>query len=172
LISVLKYTADSKNELPAIVYWLMGGFSSVTWPVVRFIAPMALICLLIMLFIAKYLNLLSMGDDEAASLGVKVNLTRNFFIVITTLLCSLTVSLGGIVSWVGLMIPHTARMLIGPDNRKLLPASALIGAIYLLMIDNLCRAAFNQEIPVGIMTSLVGVPFFVLILWKTDRRWN
>jgi iron complex transport system permease protein len=172
LISVLKYVADSKNELPAIVYWLMGGFSSVSMPVIKLVAPLMAIGLLILVYMAKYLNLLSMGDDEAMSLGVRVSLIRNVLIVVTTLICSLTVALGGIISWVGLMIPHTARMLIGPDNRKLIPASALMGAIYLLIIDDLCRAAFVNEVPIGIMTSLIGVPFFILVLWKTDRRWN
>lgn len=172
LISVLKYVADTQNELPAIVYWLMGGFSSVSTPVLMFVAPIMLICLVVLILMSGYLNLLSMGDDEAASLGVKVKHIRTILIIVTTLICSLTVALGGIISWVGLMIPHTARMLIGPDNRKLVPVSALMGAIYLLIIDDLCRAAFANEIPIGIMTSLIGVPFFILILWKTDRRWN
>jgi iron complex transport system permease protein len=113
-----------------------------------------------------------MGEDEAQTLGVRVTLLRNILIVTTTLICSLTVALGGIIGWVGLMIPHIARMIVGPDNRKLLPVSALLGSIYLLLIDNLCRSAFSTEVPIGIVTAIVGVPFFVLVLWQTDKRWN
>lgn len=172
LISVLKFVADAKNELPAIVYWLMGGFSAVSTPVVLFVAPIIIVGLILLYFLSGYLNLLSMGDDEASSMGVKVARIRNIMIIVTTLICSLTVALGGMISWVGLMIPHTARMLIGPDNRKLVPVSALLGAIYLLLVDDLCRAAFTNEVPIGIMTSLIGVPFFILVLWRTDKRWN
>ncbi|GAB4268556.1 MAG: iron ABC transporter permease [Candidatus Rifleibacteriota bacterium] len=172
LISVLKFVADSKEELPGIVYWLMGGFSAVSTDTVKVAAPVIILGLVIIQFMSGYLNLLSMGDDEAKALGVRVTFVRNFLIVVSTLICCMTVALGGMISWVGLMIPHTARMLIGPDNRRLIPVSALLGAIYLLIIDDICRAAFTNEIPIGIMTSLIGVPFFILILWKTDRRWN
>lgn len=172
LISVLKYLADPQNELPAIVTLLLGGFSSVAAPAILAIAPFILIGLLLIVFLSGYLNLLSMGEDEARALGVRVDLVRNILIVVTTLICSLTVALGGMISWVGLMIPHIARMLIGPDNRKLVPASALLGALYLLLVDDICRSASAGEIPIGIMTALIGVPFFVLILWQTDRRWN
>lgn len=172
LISVLKYLADPQNELPAIVTLLLGGFSTVATPAILAIAPFILIGLLLIVFLSGYLNLLSMGEDEARALGVRVDLVRNILIVVTTLICSLTVALGGMISWVGLMIPHIARMLIGPDNRKLVPASALLGALYLLLVDDICRSASAGEIPIGIMTALIGVPFFVLILWQTDRRWN
>lgn len=172
LISVLKYLADPQNELPAIVTLLLGGFSSVATPMLMAIAPAIIIGLVVIILLSGYLNLLSMGEDEARALGVRVNLIRNLLILVTTLICSLTVALGGMISWVGLMIPHIARMLIGPDNRKLIPVSALLGGIYLLLIDDLCRTASAGEIPIGIMTALIGVPFFVFILWRTDRRWN
>jgi iron complex transport system permease protein len=172
LISVIKFVADTRNELPGIVYWLMGGFSAVSAALIAIVGPLILAGIIVLCFLGNYLNLLSMGEDEAAALGVRVTLLRNLLIVITTLICSLTVALGGIISWVGLMIPHIARMLVGPDNRKLLSVSALLGAIYLLLIDDICRSMFSSEIPIGIMTSLVGVPFFILVLWKTDRRWN
>jgi iron complex transport system permease protein len=172
LISILKFVIDTQNELPGIVYWLMGGFSSVSAPVVNLLGPVILVGIIITLMLGKYLNLLSMGEDEAQTLGVRVTLLRNILIVTTTLICSLTVALGGIIGWVGLMIPHIARMIVGPDNRKLLPVSALLGSIYLLLIDNLCRSAFSTEVPIGIVTAIVGVPFFVLVLWQTDKRWN
>jgi iron complex transport system permease protein len=172
LISVLKYIADPQNELPAIVTLLLGGFSNVSTPMVSAIAPIMLGGIFLIIAFSGYLNLLSLGDDEAASLGVRVSLIRNGLILVTTIVCSLTVAVGGMISWVGLMIPHIARMLVGPDNRRLIPAAALIGAIYLLVIDNFCRTASAGEIPIGIMTALIGVPFFVFILWQTDRRWN
>ncbi len=172
LISVLKYIADPQNELPAIVTLLLGGFSSVSSPAVTAMAPLMLFGLIFIIAFSGYLNLLSMGEDEAQALGVRVNLIRNLLIAVTTLICSLTVALGGMISWVGLMIPHIARMLVGPDNRKLIPTAALLGASYLLLVDDLCRSASSGEIPIGIMTALIGVPFFVLILWRTDRRWN
>ena len=172
LISVLKYLADPQNELPAIVTLLLGGFSSVSSPAITSMAPLMLFGLIFIIAFSGYLNLLSMGEDEAQALGVRVNLVRNLLIAVTTLICSLTVALGGMISWVGLMIPHIARMLVGPDNRKLIPTAALLGASYLLLVDDLCRSASSGEIPIGIMTALIGVPFFVLILWRTDRRWN
>ncbi len=172
LISILKYMADPQNELPAVVTLLLGGFSNVSVPLVTVVATLMIPGLFVIIMMSGYLNILSMGDDEASALGVRVNLVRNILIAATTMVCSLTVSLGGMISWVGLMIPHIARMLVGPDNRRLVPTSALLGAVYLLLVDDLCRAATSTEIPVGIMTALVGVPFFVLILWKTDRRWN
>jgi len=93
-------------------------------------------------------------------------------IIVTTLVCSVTVALGGMIGWVGLMIPHIARMLVGPDNCRLIPTAALIGGIYLLIVDDICRLAFASEIPIGIMTSLMGVPFFILVLSRSESRWN
>ncbi len=172
LLSVIKFVADTQNELPAIVYWLMGGFSAVSSSAAAMVLPFVGIGIVLIIAMSGYLNVLSMGDEEAASLGVDVKRIRVLLIVITTLISSLTVALGGMIGWVGLMIPHIARMICGPDNRRLLPISALIGAIYLLIVDNICRTAFAGEIPIGIMTSLMGVPFFILVLSRTESRWN
>jgi len=172
LLSVIKFVADTQNELPAIVYWLMGGFSAVSLSAATMVLPFIAAGILILMAMSGYLNILSMGDEEAASLGIDVSRIRLMLIVTTTLISSLTVALGGMVGWVGLMIPHIARMLCGPDNRQLIPLTALIGAIYLLIIDNICRTAFTGEIPIGIMTSLMGVPFFILVLSRTESRWN
>lgn len=172
LLSVIKFVADTQNELPVIVYWLMGGFSAVTIETIQILGPFILAGILVLIGMSGYLNILSMGDEEATSLGVQVNITRNFLIFVSTIICAMTVALGGMIGWVGLMIPHIARMITGPDNRKLLPVAALIGACYLLVVDNFCRAAFSTEIPIGIITSLLGVPFFVFVLAKTGKRWN
>lgn len=170
LLSVITYMADSQNRLPAIVYWLMGGFSSVSNDSLTLCGPVILIGSIVVLSLSGYLNLLSMGDEEAKSLGVNVSLVRGTIIIFTTSACAATVALGGMIGWVGLMIPHIARMITGPDNRQLLPVSALIGAIYLVLVDDLCRCGFSTEIPIGIITSLLGVPFFIFVTWKTSRQ--
>lgn len=172
LLSVIKFIADTQNELPAIVYWLMGGFSAVSSSAAAMVLPFVAVGIVLIIAMSGYLNVLSMGDEEAASLGVNVKRSRMVLIIITTLISSLTVALGGMIGWVGLMIPHIARMICGADNRQLLPISALIGAIYLLIVDNICRTAFAGEIPIGIMTSLMGIPFFILVLSRTESRWN
>lgn len=172
LLSVIKFIADTQNELPAIVYWLMGGFSSVSSLTALYGVPFLLVGITLLIVLAGYLNALSMGDEEAASMGIRVGQIRMILIILTTLICSVTVALGGMIGWVGLMIPHIARMLVGPDNRRLIPAAALIGGIYLLIVDDICRLAFASEIPIGIMTSLMGVPFFILILSRSESRWN
>ncbi|NCB37477.1 MAG: iron ABC transporter permease [Erysipelotrichia bacterium] len=172
LLSVVKFIADTRDELPAIVYWLMGGFSAISADAAFWGLPLLFVGILLIIAMSGYLNVLSMGDEEATALGIRVSLVRTILIVITTLICSITVALGGMIGWVGLMIPHIARMFTGPDNRQLIPVATLIGAIYLLMVDNVCRAAFPGEIPIGIMTSLMGVPFFIFVLSRSERRWN
>jgi len=172
LLSVVKYTADPYDQLPSIVYWLMGSFALVERSTLLGVAgPMALGILLLILF-AKYLNVLSMGDDEARALGVNVKKVRIAAIAAATLISSLTVVTAGVIGWVGLVIPHISRMLVGPDNRVLIPTSALVGGIYMLLVDTLSRTLFDSEIPVGILTSLVGIPVFVFILKNAKRGWS
>lgn len=169
LLSVIKYVADSQNKLPAIVYWLMGGFSSVTSDSLKICAPIIVVGSIVVLCMSGYLNLLSLGDEEAQALGVNSPLVRAIIITMTTAICATTVALGGMIGWVGLMIPHIARMIVGPDNRRVLPVAALVGAIYLILVDDMCRCAFGSEIPIGIVTSLLGVPFFIFVTWRTGR---
>ncbi len=172
LLSVVKYLADPYEQLPAIVYWLMGGLSAIDRTTVLTAGGPIVIAMVICLLLAGYLNVLSMGDEEARSLGVNVTALRLIFIFLATVISALTVVMGGIIGWVGLLIPHIARMIVGPDNRILLPAAALIGAIYLLAADNMARLLFRVEIPIGILTSLVGIPFFAFILGKTRKGWH
>ncbi|MFZ1984234.1 MAG: iron ABC transporter permease, partial [Desulfatitalea sp.] len=160
LLSVVKYLADPYEQLPAIVYWLMGGLSAVDRVTVLAASVPIVIGILILLLLSSYLNALSMGDEEARALGVHVRCLRLLFIFLATVISALTVVMGGVIGWVGLLIPHIARMLVGPDNRMLLPACALLGATYLLIADNIARLAFAAEIPIGILTSLIGIPFF------------
>jgi iron complex transport system permease protein len=172
LLSVVKYTADPYDQLPSIVYWLMGSFALVERSTLLGVAlPMLLGIAMLMLF-AKYLNVLSMGDDEARALGVDVKKVRLAAIAAATLISSLTVVTAGVIGWVGLVIPHIARMMVGPDNRVLIPVSALVGGIYLLLVDTLSRTLFDSEIPIGILTSLVGIPAFVIILKNAKKGWG
>ena len=113
-----------------------------------------------------------MGDEEARSLGINVPLLRGWLILLATVISALTVVLGGLIGWVGLIIPHIGRMLVGPDNRRLLPVSALLGALYLVLVDDLARLLLDVEIPLGIVTSLIGIPFFILVLKKARKGWG
>lgn len=172
LLSVVKYVSDPYNDLPAIVFWLMGSLASVEKNTVWMLAiPMIGGSILLML-LARPLNALSMGEEEAKSLGVPVKTVRILVISIATLISTLTVVIGGMIGWVGLVIPHIARLLVGSDNRKLLPVAGILGAIYLLLIDNISRLAFTVEIPIGILTALIGIPFFAWALKNVKKGWN
>ena len=172
LLSIIKYIADPSNQLPAIVQWLMGGLSLVDYRTLMFAGIPQLVSIMLMILFSGYLNALSMGDEEARSLGIPVEWIRMFLIFLATLMSALTVVLAGMIGWVGLIIPHIARMLVGPDNKILIPASALIGAIYLIIVDDVSRMLFSMEIPIGITTSLIGIPFFVTILRKAKKGWD
>lgn len=172
LLSIIKYIADPFNQLPAIVQWLMGGLSLVDHKTLLAAGIPQVVSIIVMILFSGYLNALSMGDEEAQALGIPVEWIRLLLIFVATLMSALTVVLAGMIGWVGLIIPHITRMLVGPDNKILIPASALIGAIYLIFVDDISRMLFNVEIPIGITTSLVGIPFFAIILRKAKKGWN
>jgi iron complex transport system permease protein len=170
LISILKYVADPNNALPSIVYWLMGSLSDIEMKDLGFIAAISLPGLLLLSMSGWKLDMLSFGDDEAKTMGVHVNRIRLMVIAVATLMTAAAISISGIIGWVGLIIPHIARMLIGPKNSVLLPASFLIGGIFLLIVDGFSRTVSSMEIPLGITTSLIGAPFFIYILMKTSKK--
>ncbi len=172
LLSIIKYIADPYNQLPVIMQWLMGSLSFSDKHTVFITAIPQTIAILIIILLSGYINALSMGDDEAKALGVPVEKIRLLLIFLATLISALTVVTAGMIGWVGLIIPHASRMIVGPDNKILIPASALIGASYLVMVDDVSRLLFTIEIPIGITTSLIGIPFFAFILKKTKRGWN
>ena len=172
LLSLVKYMADPHDQLPAITYWLMGGFSLIDRESMLLMGPLILLGISVMLSLSDYLNVLTMGDEEARALGVRVALVRTVLILATTLVSSLTVAAGGVIGWVGLIIPHVGRMLVGPDNRVLLPVSVLLGAIYLLVMDNLFRLIFPVEIPLGILTAILGIPVFAAALSSSRGGWS
>ncbi|MBD3820704.1 iron ABC transporter permease [Hydrogenovibrio sp. JE_KL2] len=172
LLSIVKYVADPYDKLPAIVYWLMGSLANVQDNLLIFVAPFILFGIILMALQGHTLNLLSLGEDEAKTLGVSVETKRFHIIILATFLAAITVSLGGMIGWVGLVIPHVARLLLGADNRLLLPASALLGGIYLLMVDNLARLMLSIEIPLGILTALIGLPVFAWALRNVNKGWS
>lgn len=171
-ISCIKYLADPDSKLPEIVYWLMGSLSAVDSSNVLMIVGPVLIGFTALLLIGWRINVLSMSDEEARSLGVNTEKMRLLIIFCCTLLTAAAVSISGIVGWVGLVIPHAARMIVGPDHRKLLPASISLGAAFLLLVDDVCRTATSIEIPLGILTAIIGAPFFVYLLQKGYEGWS
>lgn len=169
LLSIVKYTADPYDKLPSIVYWLMGSLASVELSNIYMYSIPLLIGIFSLIFMSKYLNILSFGEDEAKSLGVNTKLIRFVVIFFATLISALSVSIGGMIGWIGLIIPHFARLIVGPNNIVLLPTVALMGAIFLMVVDDFSRMLMEIEIPIGILTSLIGIPIFVLAL-KSSRK--
>lgn len=167
--SYIKLVADPSNQLPAITYWLMGSLSgSKLQTVVYAFAPMALG--LIPLFLLRWrINILTLGDEEARTLGVNTNVLRMIVIVCSTLVTAASISVGGMIGWVGLVIPHLARKLVGSNYRYLIPASMLAGAAFLLLVDDVSRNLLAVEIPIGILTAFIGAPFFIYLICRREK---
>ncbi|ODS35638.1 MAG: iron transporter [Candidatus Altiarchaeales archaeon WOR_SM1_86-2] len=163
MVSILKYVSDD-TALREIVFWLMGGFYYATWGDVKIITPIVILCFIGVLYVSWKLNILSMGDEEARSLGVNPERYKLIVVSIATLVTAVSVSAVGIIAWVGLMMPHAARMLLGPDHRFMIPAAAIMGGIYLIVCDTLARTLTTAEIPVGIITSILGAPYLLYLL--------
>jgi len=171
LVSLAKYAADPYSKLPAITLWLMGSLSAINPKDLGFaLLPMALG--LVPLYLLRWnLNVLAFGEEEARALGAETGRLRWIVICCATLLTAASVAIAGMVGWVGLVIPHLARMIVGPDYRVLLPASILLGASYLLLTDDLARSVMANEIPLGIITALIGAPFFLYLMMRSQRGW-
>lgn len=172
LVSLAKYAADPYSKLPTITLWLMGSLSAINPKDLAFaLVPMAIG--LVPLHLLRWnLNVLAFGEEEARALGAETTRLRWIIITCATLLTAASVAIAGMVGWVGLVIPHLARMLVGPDYRVLLPASVLIGATYLLVTDDLARSVLANEIPLGIITALIGAPFFLFLMMRSNRGWT
>lgn len=169
--SLVKFMADANDKLPAITFWLMGSFSRINQAdLAVIVAPMLAGFVLLMLERWK-LNVLSFGEEEARSLGVNTGRVRLIVIFASTLIVACSVAVAGIVGWVGLVIPHLARSIVGPNYKVLLPTSMFIGAGYLLIVDDLCRLMVSTEIPIGILTAIIGVPFFIFIFRHNIKGW-
>jgi iron complex transport system permease protein len=169
LVSYITYTADANLKLPAIVFWLMGSLSAASLKNLEFaVIPMA-VGIMALLSIRWRINVLSMGEDEAKALGINTGRLRFFIVLCCTLITSASVCVSGVVGWIGLIIPHFARMIVGPDHKRLLPACLSIGGVYLLLIDNLARTLTNAEIPLGILSGIIGAPVFAYLLTRGER---
>ncbi|MDR3325506.1 MAG: iron ABC transporter permease [Spirochaetaceae bacterium] len=166
----LKLTADQTNVLPAITYWLMGSLAGIRTADLALAAPPIALGLAVLFLCRVPLNLMTQGEDEARSMGVNTRLVRAAVIAGATIVSAACVSISGMIGWVGLVIPHFARMMAGSDNRVLLPASMLLGASYLLVVDNIARTISTSEVPIGILTSFIGAPFFVYLILNRGNR--
>lgn len=169
-VSFLKLVADPTNTLPVITYWLMGSLASIRQKDVMFAAPWILVGILPIYLLRWRINVLSLGEDEARSMGINARKLRFIIVVSATLITSAAVSVSGHIGWVGLVIPHFARMLVGSDYRRLLPASLLMGGSFLLIVDNFARLLATSEIPIGILTAFVGAPFFLYLILREGNR--
>lgn len=167
--SYVKLVADPTNQLPQITYWLMGSLSGTRLSDIRFVLlPMAL-GLVPLLLLSWRINILTLGEEEARSLGVNTNRLRLIVVICATLLTASSVSVSGLIGWVGLVIPHLGRKLVGNDNRVLLPVSMVFGASFLLVVDNLSRNLLTVEIPIGILTAFIGAPFFIFLMTRKEH---
>jgi iron complex transport system permease protein len=172
LISFIKYIADPEEKLPSIVYWLMGSLAGTSMNDLKFGVPPLLASLGILFMIRWQLNVLSLNEEEALSLGINLKLIRMLVIVSSTVISAVSVSLSGIIGFVGLVVPHVSRMITGPDHRILLPVSIFLGGSFMVIVDTLCRSLTTAEIPLSILTALIGAPFFAYLLSRTGGGWN
>ena len=170
--SLLKVMADPYDQLPAITFWLLGSLAAITAEDILPALPMVLVGLVPLALLRWRINVLSLGDEEARALGIEAGRTRFLVIAAATLITASVTALAGVVGWVGLVIPHIARMLVGPGFGRVLPASVLIGAGYLLIVDTLARTIAQIEVPLGILTAVIGAPFFVWLLARGRRGWS
>lgn len=170
-IALLKYLADPYNQLPAITFWLLGSLASIAPKDLAVAAPLALAGLVPMLLLRWRMNLLALPDDEARALGVDTRRLRTLVVACATLMTASVVAISGIIGWVGLLIPHAARLLVGPDFGRLLPLAMLMGAGFMLAVDTLCRTIATIEVPPGVLTALIGTPFFLWLFALARRPW-
>lgn len=170
VMSIIKFVADTDTQLAEITYWMMGSFAMATFDKMLPVLPTILVPMVFILLMRYRLNVLSLGDNEAKTLGINLRRTRGMFILCSTLITAGSVCLSGTVGWVGLVIPHTARMIIGSDNKRMLPIAMIFGGIFMLVIDILCRTLTAAELRLGILTGVIGAPFFIFILFRQRRQ--
>ena len=169
-IAFAKYLADPYNQLPAITFWLLGSFTGVLPRDLAYALPLMVAGFVALVLLRWRLDVLSLPDDEARALGVEVGRLRLAVIVAATLATSASVAIAGVIGWVGLVVPHAARLLVGAGFARVLPMSAVLGAAFMLLVDTLCRTATHTELPPGVLTALVGTPAFILLLAAAFRR--
>lgn len=169
--SIVKYLAPADTKLPEITFWLMGSFAGISASKLTITAPLILVCCFGVYKMRWHLNLMALGDDEARALGVDTARSRKILIFLATLITAASVSLCGMVGWVGMVIPQITRLITGPDARRLIPSAFMIGGIFLMLVDIVCRTLVVTEIPVGIVTSIIGAPVFLVLLKRVKEGW-
>jgi len=171
-VGLVKYLADPYNQLPAMTFWLLGSLAAVNAAdLVPLFGPVA-VGTLVLLLLRWRMNVMSLPDEEARALGIPTGPLRIVIVAAATLVTSASVATAGIIGWVGLVVPHMARSLVGPDFARLIPAAALLGGGFLLVIDTLARTSAAIEIPLGILTALIGTPFFIWLLASVSKTWS
>jgi iron complex transport system permease protein len=171
LTSLLKYVADPLDALPAITFWLLGSLTSITWKRMLALIVITLVGLAFLWLVRWRLNILSLGDQEAKSLGVDPIQMKILIIFIATLMTAVAVSLSGVIGWVGLVIPHAGRFIVGPDHKRLMPVAIGLGGSFMILIDNVARTLLPGEIPLGVLTGLIGVPLLIILLRRARTGW-
>lgn len=167
LVSLIKYVADPQDVLPSITFWLMGSLSGTNYETLLLGAPFIIAGTLLIYALRWRLNALSLNEEEAHTLGVNVRLVRALVVLGSTMVTASVVSMCGLIGWVGLLIPHISRMMLGNDNRRVVPASVVLGAAFMLVIDTVARTVTASEIPVSILTAVIGAPVFIALLRKS-----
>ncbi len=167
LVSLVKFAADEESQLPAITYWLMGGLNNADFPTLLLGAPPILLGVLILFLLRWRMNLLPLGEDEARASGVNIGLLRGITVICATMMTASCVSMCGQVGWVGLLIPHMCRMKFGSNHLSLVPASISLGAVFMIIVDTVARSATAQEIPISILTAIIGAPFFIFLMRRS-----
>ena len=170
ILGVLKFVAEEDTELAEIIYWQMGSLANIKMNSILSISPIFFICGFIMVLLSWRLNIMSFGESEAKTLGVNLKLLRSIYIIGASMMTASAVCLSGTISWLGLIIPHLGRLVIGADNTKLLPICMLLGAEFLLIMDTLARVMTSLEIPISILTGMIGAPVYAWLLWKQRGR--
>ena len=171
ILGFIKYTADPDTQLASITYWTMGSFQYVSKDVLLIGIGVLAVPFIILILMSWWIDVLSMGEDEARTLGANVSLVRGIAILCSTLLTAGSVCISGTIGWVGLIVPHFSRMIVGHTNKKLMPFSAIAGGMFMLLVDTLTRIVGQSEMPVSIMTGIIGAPVFCWLLF-TNRRWH
>lgn len=169
-VTMIKYIADPNDVLQQITFWLMGSLTKTTMDAFTWSVIPMLIGLILIFVFRWQINLLTLDEEEAKSLGINIHKYRLIFISASTLLSAAAVCLGGLIGWVGLMIPHLARAIVGVDYSRLIPASAMLGGGYLILVDDIARSILSMELPLGVVTSIMGAPFFIYLIIKRKER--
>ncbi len=170
LVGLAEFLADPERQLPGIVYWLLGSFATASARSAWIIGIPTVLAGVLLVGLRWRINILSLGDTDAGALGVDVAKLRWAILALVTLIVAAQVSVSGAIGWVGLVVPHLARRFVGPNHEDVLPLSAILGALLLLAIDDVARTIAAQEIPIGVLTALIGTPVFAMVFWRSQQR--